>query len=229
MPLPAEIRRGWRNTRNMSKKELLIYGAGGLGREILSLVRALGDWSAAGFIDDVVPAGTKVGGIKVLGGKDFLFKNNSPAYVVLAMGDPVMKSEIARELKSSVITFPALIHPSAILQDEESTILGAGSVIAAGCVLTTNIRIGNHVLVNLNTTIGHDVHIGNYSSIMPGVNIAGEVIIGDCVLVGSGANILNRMVVSEKSRVGMGAVVTRPVAPGATVVGVPARRLERRG
>ena len=42
---------------------------------------------------------------------------------------------------------------------------------------------------------------------------------------GSGANILNRMVVSDGARVGMGAVVTKPVAPHTTVVGVPAKPL----
>ena len=207
------------------KKELFIYGAGGLGKEILSLIKTLNDWTPVGFIDDGISKGTEVGGLKVLGGKDFLFSLSKETHLILAIGDPQMKSAVVKSIKDKGFVYPVLIHPSAILQDKDSILLGEGSIITAGCVLTTNIRICNHVLINLNTTIGHDVHIGNFCSIMPGVNVAGEVILGDCVLVGSGANILNRMVVSDRSKVGMGAVVIHPVEPGTTVVGVPAKRV----
>lgn len=227
MPWHGGTRHGLRNSTNMTRKELFIYGAGGLGREILSLVKTLSGWSVAGFIDDRVPAGTKVNGLEVLGGKDYLLTYNHETHLILALGDPRIKSEVAKSLENSAIIYPTLVHRAAVLQDNQLIKIGEGSIITAGCVLTTNIRIGKHVLINLNSTIGHDVHIGNYCSVMPGVNIAGEVIIGDCVLIGSGANILNRMVISEKSRVGMGAVVTKPVAPGATVVGVPAKPMNR--
>lgn len=208
------------------KKDLYIYGAGGLGREILSLVYALNEWTPVGFIDDVVAKGTLVGGIPIAGGKDFLLSFRGEINLILAVGDPIMKCEIQKSIKEKSIVYPTLIHPSAILQDRKSIHVGEGSIIAAGCILTTDIQIGNHVLINLNTTVGHDVHIGNFSSVMPGVNVAGEVIIGQSVLIGSGANIMNRMVVSDRSKVGMGAVVTRPVEPGTTVVGVPAKRVK---
>jgi sugar O-acyltransferase (sialic acid O-acetyltransferase NeuD family) len=209
----------------MSKKELFIYGAGGLGREILSLINATADWMAAGFIDDNVPRGSEVNGLRVFGGSDFLLTLKVPTYLVLAIGDPQLKCEILKKIKNPVIRYATIVHPAAILQDKNSIELGEGTIVTAGCTLTTGIRVGKHVLINLNTTIGHDVHIGNFSSIMPGVNIAGEVIIGEAVLIGSGANILNRMVVSDRAKVGMGAVVIHPVQPGTTVVGVPAKRV----
>ncbi len=84
--------------------------------------------------------------------------------------------------------------------------------------------MGNHVLINLNSTIGHDVRIGDCTSIMCGVNVAGEVTIGNAVMVGSGASILNRVTVGSHSRIGMGAAVVKDVAADITVVGVPAKR-----
>lgn len=209
----------------MSKRELFIYGAGGLGREILSMISMMEEWIPVGFIDDVVSKGSEIAGMKVLGGRDFLLSFEKKTNVVMALGDPQMKFEMVRSIKNPAIVYPTLVHPAAILQDRRSILMGEGSIITAGCVLTANIRIGNHVLINLNTTIGHDVHIGNFCSIMPGVNVAGEVILGEAVLIGSGANILNRMVVADRSKVGMGAVVIHPVQPGTTVAGVPAKPL----
>lgn len=206
------------------KQPLFIYGAGGLGREILSLVRNADAWEPAGFIDDVVPRHEIIKGLQIIGGLEALEAIDGPRNVVLAVGNPLLKQKLVQALRPYNIQYPVLIHPTAILQDPESIRIGEGSIIAAGSVLTTDIHIGSHVLVNLNSTIGHDAAIGDYTSIMCGVNIAGAVTIGDSVMVGSGACILNRISVGNKSRVGMGAVVVKPVAPDTTVVGVPAKK-----
>lgn len=207
------------------KEPLYIYGAGGLGKEILSLVRGLDHFEPVGFLDDGIRKGTVVKGLRVLGGLDALNAFATPVNLILALGDPASKSILVKMIDPSRVYFPVIIHPSAILQDEASTSIGQGSIITAGCLLTTDIKVGSHVLINLNTTIGHDVEIGNYTSIMPGVNISGEVTIGDGVLIGSGASIINNVKVGNFSKVGMGAVVIRDVGAEMTVVGIPARKI----
>ena len=209
------------------KEPLLIYGAGGLGKEVLSLVRMLEDFEAVGFLDDGLRKNSFVKGLKVLGGLDVLNSFDTPVNLVLALGDPAGKSILAKMIDPSRAYFPVLKHPSAILQDESSIKIGEGSILTAGCVLTTDIRIGSHVLINLNATIGHDVVIGDYTSLMPGVNVAGGVVIGDAVMVGSGTNILNYIKVGNFSTLGMGSVVIRDVAADSTVAGVPARVLDK--
>lgn len=206
------------------KKELIIYGAGGLGREVLTLVNALPEWQVIGFIDDNVPAGTIIKGLKILGGISILHDITSPN-VVLAVGSPLVKQRLEEQLLQYTVYFPALIHPSAILQDPDSITIGAGSIITAGSILTTDIHIGKHVLINLNTTVGHDCVIEDYSSIMCAVNIAGEVNIGRSVFVGSGASILNQTSLAESCTVGMGAVVLKDVLQHTTVAGVPAKEI----
>lgn len=205
------------------KKPLYIYGAGGLGREVLSLVRCLEEWEVLAFFDDHVAQGTLIKNIPVLGGIKAIESLKEKIYIVLAIGDPHTKAALAQKLQSYLIEYPSLVHPSVVLQDKSSIHIGQGCIIAANSILTTDIQLGDHVLINLNCTVGHDTSIGNCTSVMPGVNVAGEVTLGESVLVGSGANILNRVRIGDRSRVGMGSVVIRNVESGSTVVGVPAK------
>ena len=207
------------------KEPILIYGAGGLGKEVLSLVRVLNKFEPVGFIDDGVKKGTVIKGVKVLGGVDFLNSYSPPVNMVLAVGDPSTKAMLIKTIDPSRVYFPVLIHPSVIVQDEGAISFAGGTIIAAGCILTTDISIGAHVLLNLNTTVGHDTSIGDFSSIMPGTNVAGNVQIETGVLIGSGANIMNGIRLGRFSRIGMGSVVIRDVEPETTVAGVPAKKI----
>jgi sugar O-acyltransferase (sialic acid O-acetyltransferase NeuD family) len=181
-------------------------------------------WEPIGFIDDHKEKHSVVSGLKVLGGIDVI-SSASDLNVVLAFGDPRIKEKVSEQLRSVKTTFPIIIHPGAILQNADSIVLSPGTVVTAGCVLTTEIVIGEHVLINLNSTIGHDCKIGRCSSIMPGVNIAGEVSVGKGVLIGSGSNIRNKVKIGDHSIVGMGSAVIHDVAENDTVAGVPAKSL----
>lgn len=209
----------------MTSKPIFIYGAGGLGREVLSIIKALPEWKMAGFIDDIVPRDTVINGYPVKGGIEYL--NNYPEFihVAIALGDPVRKQEVTSRISNKQINYPALQHPRSLVQNRESVMIGKGSILCAGAIITTNISIGEFVLLNLNTTVGHDCTIGNYCSVMPGCNIAGNVSIESLALVGSGSNIRNRVRIGTGAVVGMGSVVLENVDANSVVAGVPAKRL----
>lgn len=203
------------------KQKIAIIGAGGLGREVLALLRALPEqFEVMGFFDDVVSKGQRIMDVPVLGPVKNI--NTESVAAVIAIGNPQIKEKIAASLVNSGVTFPVIIHPTAIIGDRESVRIGAGSILTAGTNLTIDIVIGKHVLINLNTTIGHNVRIGDYTSVMPGVNLAGEVQLGAGVLIGSGANVINKVTIGEKAKIGSGAVVIRDIPAGVTAVGVPA-------
>src|SRR5271154_69886 len=137
------------------KTPIFIYGAGGLGREILSFLKGSEQWEPAGFIDDGISPRTSVKGILILGGIGILRDLPQPANVILAIGDPLVKQKLGTQLKEiSGLHFPAIVHPQAILQDKEDIQIGAGAIITAGCILTTAIQLGTHTLINLNCTVG---------------------------------------------------------------------------
>jgi sugar O-acyltransferase (sialic acid O-acetyltransferase NeuD family) len=191
------------------------------------MLRAFPEWEFAGFYDDKVPAGKMVDGGKCLGEIDKLLLDTTERFVVIAIGDPRTKLSVVKRLKgNSYLNFPTLVHPSAIVMDHERTTLGSGSIVSAGCCLTTGITLEPFVLLNLNVTVGHDARIGEGSSLMPGVNVAGDVSIGKGVLVGSGVNIINHVSIGDFARIGAGAVVIRNVKEHATAVGVPAKEIQ---
>ncbi len=208
--------------------ELRLFGAGGLGRELFAMMNALPGWKVTGYYDDGVASGTMIKTCPVLGGLSEVLALQYEMSIILSIGEPRIKSKLAPAIsENSQLKFPVIIHPRAIIQDKESVSVGKGSILTAGVILTTDIRIGDHVLLNLNCTVGHDVSIGDCCSVMPGANIAGGATLGKNVLVGSGASILNGITIGDNVRIGSGAVVTKDVASGETVIGVPAVPLKR--
>jgi sugar O-acyltransferase (sialic acid O-acetyltransferase NeuD family) len=121
--------------------------------------------------------------------------------------------------------YPVLIHPSCYIGTDQ-VIIGEGSIVCAGTIITVNIDIGKHVILNLACTVGHDTIIEDYCSFMPSVNISGEVKIGNGVYCGTGAKIINQLEIGENSIIGAGAVVSKTLPANCTAVGIPAKPIK---
>lgn len=208
----------------MASEKIVVYGAGGLGREILQLLRATERFEILGFIDDGVEPGSIRNDVRVLGGAAYLETLREPFSVVLGIFAPTVKQRIWAVLgKNALVSFPSVIHPRAYV-DPESRI-GDGVVVCADCIVSIDAAIGDAVLLNCGAFIGHDDDIGRFSSIMPRVTISGCVTIGERAVVGAGAAIIQGTRIGDDSTVGIGSVVIRDVPHGATVLGNPARRI----
>lgn len=212
------------------RKDIIIIGAGGFGREIKFLIDDINKieykFNIIGFIDDNLPKGQIINGIEVLGDLNFLVKLNKPISIVLGIGDPIVKKKIISAIQNNTFfNFPNLIHPNVIIGTDE-VILGHGNVICAGNIITCNINIKNFVTLNLSCTVGHDTIINDFASFMPSVNISGEVLINECVYVGTGAKIINQLEIGEKTIVGAGAVVSKSLPSNCTAVGIPAKPIK---
>lgn len=213
-------------------RDLVIYGAGGFGREtalmIYQINRQTPLWNLLGFYDDGKEKGLTIDGLPVLGSISDLNRHGKEMDVVLGISDPVIRRKLRSEISNTSLSFPAVIHPSVMTGDLQRNSMGDGVIIAAGNFLTTNVHVKAFVIINFACTIGHDVTIGEFSSVMPGCSISGSVTLESEVMVGTGARILPGLTIGARSRVGAGAVVTKNVAAGLTVVGVPAKAISSR-
>ena len=212
---------------NTTEKGLCIIGAGGFGREVFS--GFLNDFIAMGiskskivFMDENqnIEKG-KLFGCQLINLQDF---DLTQYEIIVAIGDPNIRQKIVDKLPKETI-FSTLLNSNAFIG--ESVNIECGGIITSGCILTTNIKIGKHSQINLNTTIGHDCSIGNYFTTAPAVNISGECKIGNNVYIGTNASLKNGIEICDNVVIGMGAVVTKSIKEPGIYIGNPLKKLEK--
>jgi len=133
-----------------NKKKVTILGAGGFARETLWVFRDANEenneWEVLGFIDDNKEThGKIVCDLPVLGGfKWFSKKNYNDVYVIAGIGSPTTKKKVIEKAIKRNLKPCSIIHPS--VQMSKYVDIGEGTIITAGNILTTQIKIGNHTL-----------------------------------------------------------------------------------
>lgn len=211
-------------------KKIAVFGAGGFGREVLTLINDINKveptWEIVGFFDDGHKKGEIINDVPVLGGVHELNEWKEPLSLVIAIGTPKIKKTILSNIKNNKIDYPTLIHPSVMIGDTKFVTIGKGCIICAANIITTNIEIEDFVILNLACTVGHDTIIKDYAAFMPTCNISGEVVIGEGVYCGTGVKIINQTSIGDHTIVGAGAVIAKPVPADCTAVGVPARPIK---
>lgn len=186
-------------------KEIVIIGAGGIGREVAYFIEEINEisptWNIIGFIDENIEIHNKdLNGYKVLGGLNALTELNVKPYVVVAIANCTVKKKIVERLEGK-FDFATIIYPT--VKVSKYIEIGKGSIIYPGVILTVNTKIGNHVLLSGNCGIGHDTVIGDYSSVLWGSNFSGYDNVGESCFIGvgtkviQGINISNEMTVTE--------------------------------
>ncbi len=120
--------------------------------------------------------------------------------------------------------FFTFIHPTVLVLDNVE--IDEGSFIGAYSILTTNIRIGKHAILNRGNHIGHDTRIGSYFSAMPGAIVSGNVTIYDLVYMGTNSSIREKLSVHSLSTIGMNSAVIKNIETSGTYVGCPAKNIK---
>jgi len=213
-----------------SPERVAVVGASGFGRECLDVLEAMAAAGApvevAGVVDDgpseLNLQRLSARGVSYLGTvEEWLTTVDGEWRYVLGVGSPEVRRWLVTRLEDAGARPFTAIHPTATFGARCE--LGEGVVVCAGVAVSNNVRLGNHVHLNPNATIGHDALLGEFVSVNPGAVISGEVTIGAGTLVGAAATILQNLSVGDGTVVGAGAVVTTHVPAGVTAKGVPAR------
>ena len=211
-------------------KKLIIIGAGGFGREVAWVAERINSvtptWDSICFMDDSPELqGKTLNGCPVVGTVDRASEFKDAEYVC-AVGSSRTRRAIIRHLKqiNPSVRFATLIDPS--VEMSRFVEVGEGSIICAHNILTVNISVGRHVIINLDCTVGHDARLMDYVTLYPSVNISGGVSAGECVELGTGCQVLQYKTIGNDTIVGAGAVVTKDLPSGCTAVGAPAKPIK---
>ncbi len=216
-------------------EQIAIYGSGGFAREVAWLIQScnlngVDRYKIVCFIDDDVnKQGLLLNEIPVFSLEGAL-ERFPTALVTGAIGMPSTREIVIRKAEQIGYKFTTIIHPNVELSKWNE--IGNGVVICAGNILTVNIRLGQHVQINLDCTIGHDAILDDFTTLAPGVHVSGYVHMGKRVYVGTGATIINGthdnpLIIGDDVIIGAGACVTRSIPARTTVVGVPAKPISR--
>lgn len=206
---------------------LLIYGSGGVGKDVADLAWKINEvdqrWKNIYFIDDVRQEEIYYG-LKILKFEQALsYKENSEC--VIGLGEPEEREKLFYKCKENGFHMATLIHPTANIA--KSVKLGEGVIILSFTSLTAGAVIGDNVFIQALSVIGHDIQIGNHSVIGVNVTPGGYVKIGEKAYIGMGAKIMEKLSVGDRAIVGMGACVFRDVPDDMIVMGNPARVIRR--
>ncbi len=210
-------------------KDLIIIGCGGFGREVAWLVDRINQksptWNLLGFLDDTdEKQGNIYNGYKVLGYVSDVTKYD--AWYVCAIGSSKDRQTVIDRITKMhpSVRFATLIDPGAEISDYVT--IGDGTIVCAHSVITVNISIGKHVIINLDCTVGHDAVLQDYVTLYPSTNISGVVNIGCSTEIGTGSQIIQGKNVGSNTIVGAGSVIIRDIPSNCTAVGCPAKPIK---
>lgn len=207
---------------------MLIAGAKGFATEVLEVMHQAGKIEKIAFFEEIsgsIPE-KLFGKFTVLTTVDQCkewFKSVSPDFT-LGTGGPVVRRRLDKLLSSAGGKLTSAISPKADIGHFGNQI-GDGCSIMTGAVVTSNVTIGRGVLINLNTTVGHECEIGDFCELSPGTHLSGRVILGNFCDIGTGAVLLPGIELGENVTVGAGAVVTKNVDANTVVTGIPAKTI----
>lgn len=210
-------------------KDVVIVGAGALGREIrdfyLDICNSddqMATYNLKGFIDDNPDALEGYDLEQKVFSKISNYTPKQNELFVLAIGNPTVRKKVFSSLKENGAQFLTLIHPTAYVSS--SAKIGEGVIVSPFSSVSSDVIVGDGVCLNFYANIGHDAVIGDFSVMCVHSNVNGFCQLGDCVFLGGHAVVLPSVTVGENAKIAAGSVAMRRVKSGMTVMGVPAEK-----
>lgn len=212
-----------------------IYGASGCGRSLMPVARQQLKRDSIRaeivFIDDSLETKSDINGHRAMNYVAFKSEPALSKYVLIGIANSSVREKLANQLLQDGIALWGVSADNTLMMDQIE--IGEGAALSPFVSLTSNIKIGKCFHANLYSYVEHDCVIGDYVTFAPGVKCNGNIHIEDHAYIGTGAVIKQGtpdkpLVIGKGAVVGMGAVVTKSVPAGVTVVGNPARILEKK-
>ncbi len=210
------------------KKDCLIVGARGFGREVLTYIEDDNPlFNIKGFLDTQKNALDGFGRVAQIIGCPFTYQPQPDEVFIAAVGDPKARFEYTATLRNvHHVDFATVAHPRANISKYVS--LSHGSIIGPSVGISVDVQIGAFTHIQEYTIIGHDVKIGSWCQINGHCTIAGGAVIGDFVTIHPNSVVTSKARIGDGVTVGPGSVVIGKIPPGITIMGNPAKKFQFR-
>lgn len=210
--------------------KLLIYCAGGFGREVYDSAKrangVAGRWDEICFIDDDASFGSEFYGARIFTFEAVLNEfDKAGIEAVIATGEPVVRKLLFDKLSSNNVRLATVVDASVILSDTAE--LGDGVVVTPHCTISSSARIADNVVLNNKTIVGHDVSLGEHCVVSSLVNLGGACSVGDNSYIGMGVQIKEGTKIGKDVIIGMGSVVYNDIPDEVIALGNPARPMRK--
>lgn len=206
---------------------LIIIGAGGMGRTMYDLAReSIGyndKYIIKGFIDDNTHVlDNFIGYPPILGTiKDYI---PQPGDVFTCSIGGHIRKQCIQKLTARGAEFISLIHNTARIGTNVT--MGKGTIIGTYTTIAADAKIGDFNFIQSLTIIGHDVIIGSWNRIDSQVMMVGGTKMGDNNMIHTGSMINHNVIIGDNCTIGACSFVSMNVDSGMTLFSSPARRLK---
>lgn len=210
----------------MSKKKLLIFGAGGHAVKMSKIALSL-NFDVVGYIS-TEPPGTIVDGLPVLGNIEYFIEQNQfkGSNLHIAIGENSVRGKIFNAIKNFQDNLVSILSDKSIVSYD--AVIGAGTCVSQGAIIQNNSNIGKCCIIDTGSIIDHDTHIGDFVNISPRAVICSHVKIGKGAFIGAGTTVIDKITIGENTLIGAGSVVVRDIEPNVVAFGNPARVYRKR-
>ena len=212
-------------------KDIVIIGAGGLGREILDIIKAINKlkptWNVLGFYDDAFqtkkPISERTYCLGTIADLKIL-KNRNLAVAFGISNREVVQSMINQLQENINFNYPNIIHPS--VAQNSNINMGIGNVIGFSCFLSCDIQIGDFNFLNILVALGHDVKMGSFNALMPRTQISGNVVVGDFNFFGMNSAVVQNKSIGSHNTINAFTLLTKTIQNNRKYFGIPGRRID---
>ena len=192
----------------MGGKPIHLIGAGSLGLQAADILLAAGQQGEILAYDDnrSLHGAELLPGVFIQGGTDLVGKLDPGSMVAIAIADTAVRQKIYLNLRQKGFTFPNVVHPAAVIS--KFACIGFGNIIFPGVVIDPSATVGNFVVINKNSSVGHNAVLEDFITITPLFNLSCSQ---RCFYWHGGQVVAGKS--STNSIIGAGAVVNKPILP----------------